>query len=66
MRDASRGAALVGCLDPLDLERRVRGAHNAGDLDRDGARPDIGEGIGLPGVVAEEDRAALGGEVLGG
>ena len=52
-------------LQPAHLERSVRRAHHAGDLDGDGLAADLGERVVVPGVLVERHRRPVGDEVVG-
>ena len=58
------GAVLESALEPAHLERRVGGAHHAGDLDGHGDAADAGEGIVLARVLVQGERSAVGGVVV--
>ena len=64
VRYARLAAALKGGFGPFDLERFIRRAHDAGNLNRHGPLADICERICRPRVVAEILAATLGGEVI--
>ena len=59
------GAVLERAFEPAHLERRVGGAHHAGDLDGHGDAADAGKRIVLARIFVQGQRGAVGGVVVG-
>lgn len=65
MRGVGQTSPIIAALCPFDLEARVGHPHHTGDLDRDALLSDRRERIGGPSIGVEEERGAVGGEIIG-